>query len=103
MNTQATNKPVSKAAVKPNTTKPATDQEKAINQLRQEIRTLTKIVKEMQQKPDTQTVNIAIPRKLLSRVNLGQSELGAVTNDLGHGGLLHPGAHLETLVEFRFH
>jgi hypothetical protein len=70
MNAQAINKPISKAAVKPNTTKPATDQNKAINQLRQEIRTLTKTVKEMQQKPDTQTVNIAIPRKLLSRVNL---------------------------------
>jgi hypothetical protein len=83
MNAQATNKPenkgnaklnptkpVSKSAAKPNTAKPTTDQEKAINQLRQEIRTLTKTVKEMQQKPDTQTVNIAIPHKLLSRVNL---------------------------------
>lgn len=69
MNAQATNKPAEKINVKPNTTKPGADQEKVINQIRQEIRTLTKTVKEMQQKPDTQAVNITIPRKLLSRVN----------------------------------
>jgi hypothetical protein len=65
MNAPANNKPVNKIVAKP-----APNQEKAINQLRQEIRTLTKTVKEMQQKPDTQAVNIAIPRKLLSRVNV---------------------------------
>lgn len=69
MNAQATNKPTEKNNTKPSTAKPGADQEKVINQLRQEIRTLTKTVKEMQQKPDTQLVNISIPRKLLSRVN----------------------------------
>lgn len=69
MNAQTTNKPENKGNAKPNATKPGADQEKVINQLRQEIRTLSKAVKEMQQKPDTQEVNIRIPNKLLSRVN----------------------------------
>ena len=81
MNAQATNKPAEKNNAKPNTTKPGADQEKVINQLRQEIRTLTKTVKEMQQKPDTQVVNIAIPRKLLSRVN---AYLLEVSNSMGY-------------------
>jgi hypothetical protein len=70
MNVQVTNKPDNKAAAKPNSTKAANDQEKAINQLRQEIKTLTKTVKEMQQKPDTQGVIITMPQELISRVNV---------------------------------
>jgi aspartokinase len=69
MNVPVTNKTDNKATAKPNITKPGADQEKAINKLRQEIKTLTKTVKEMQQKTETQAVNISIPRKLLSRVN----------------------------------
>jgi hypothetical protein len=69
MNAPATNKPVNKVIAKPNTTKPGADPEKAINQLRQEIRTLSKSVKEMQQKPDTKAVIFLIPNKLLSKVN----------------------------------
>ena len=80
MNTQQINKAAVKSNPKTNTTKVIPDQEKAINQLKQEIRTLTKTVKEMQQKPDTQAVNIAIPRKLLSRVN---SYLLDYTKDTG--------------------
>jgi hypothetical protein len=69
MNVQATNKAVGKGNPKPNTTKPGADPEKAINQLRQEIRTLSKAVKEMQQKPDTKAVIVPMPRELLSKAN----------------------------------
>ena len=69
MNAQATNKAAEKGNTKPNTTKPGADPEKAINQLRQEIRTLSKTVKEMQQKPETKAVIFLIPIKLLSKVN----------------------------------
>lgn len=69
MNAQATNKALEKGNPKPNTAKPGTNQEKAINQLKQEIRTLSKTVKEMQQKPDTKAVIFLIPDKLLSKVN----------------------------------
>jgi hypothetical protein len=69
MNAQATNKPVNKVIAKPNTAKPGADPEKAINQLKQEIRTLSKAVKEMQQKPETKAVIFLIPDKLLSKVN----------------------------------
>lgn len=81
MNAQATNKPAEKNNAKPNATKPGADQEKVINQLRQEIRTLTKTVKELQQKQETQMVNISIPRKLLSRVN---AYLLGVSNSMGY-------------------
>jgi carbamoylphosphate synthase large subunit len=74
MNAQATNKPENKANAKPNTTKAVIDQEKAINQLRQEIKNLTKAVKEMQQKPDTQAVIMTMPQELFSRVNVYLSE-----------------------------
>jgi hypothetical protein len=69
MNAPATNKPVNKVIAKPNTTKPGADPEKAINQFKQEIRTLSKTVKEMQQKPETKVVIFMIPNKLLSKVN----------------------------------
>lgn len=69
MNVQATDKAAGKGTPKPSTTKPGADPEKAINQLRQEIRTLSKTVKEMQQKPDTKAVIFLIPDKLLSKVN----------------------------------
>ena len=69
MNVQATNKAAEKGNPKTNTAKAATDQEKVINQIRQEIRTLSKAVKGMQRKSDTQEVNIRIPNKLFSRVN----------------------------------
>jgi hypothetical protein len=69
MNAQATNKPAEKRSPKPNTTKPVNDQEKAINQLRQEIRTLSKAVKEMQQRPETQAVIVTMPQELFSKFN----------------------------------
>jgi len=69
MNAQATNKAAEKGNTKPNTTKPGADPEKAINQLRQEIRTLAKTVKDIQKKPDTKTVIFLIPDKLHSKVN----------------------------------
>lgn len=55
--------------------KPGADQEKATNQLRQEIRTLSKTVKEMQQKPDTQAVIVTMPQKLLSKANAYLSDI----------------------------
>lgn len=70
MNAPATNKPVNKVIAKPNTAKVGTDHEKAINQLRQEIRTLTKTVKDMQKKPENQPVVIVtIPKILLAKFN----------------------------------
>jgi hypothetical protein len=69
MNAQATSKALEKGNPKPNTTKPGADPEKVINQLKQEIRTLSKAVKEMQQKPETKAVIFLIPSKLLSKVN----------------------------------
>ena len=69
MNAQAINKTAEKSNLKANTAKPGADQEKAINQLRQEIRTLSKAVKEMQQKPDTQAFIVTIPHKQLHEVN----------------------------------
>ena len=69
MNAPAANKPAEKSSPKPNTAKLGVDQEKAINQFRQEIRTLSKTVKEMQQRPGVQMVNVGIPRELFLRVN----------------------------------
>jgi hypothetical protein len=54
---------------KDNSTKPDMDQRKIINQLRQEIKNLSKTVKEIQKGPDIQAINIAIPKGLLSRAN----------------------------------
>ena len=62
MNAQTTSKPAEKSSPKTDTAKPGADQEKAINQLRQEIRTLSKAVKEMQRKPDTQVIIVPIPQ-----------------------------------------
>ena len=45
MNAQAINKAAEEGNPKTNTTKAGTDQEKAINQLRQEIKTISKTVK----------------------------------------------------------
>ncbi len=69
MNAQATDKPAEKSSPKPNTTKPGADPEKVINQLRQEIRTLSKAVKEMQQRTDTQAVIVTMPQELFSKFN----------------------------------
>jgi hypothetical protein len=81
MNAQATNKTDNKATAKPNTTKAVIDQEKVINQLKQEIRTLTKTVKEIQQKPDTQAVIMTMPQELISRINVYLLE---VSNTMGY-------------------
>jgi hypothetical protein len=43
MNVQATNKSAEKSNPKTNTAKPGADQEKVINQFRQEIRTLARL------------------------------------------------------------
>ena len=69
MNVQAPDKAAGKGTPKPNATKPGTNPEKTINQLKQEIKTLSKTVKDMQQKPDTKAVIFLIPDKLLSKVN----------------------------------
>ena len=77
MNAPATNKParpvnkviVKSGIAKPNTAKPAPNQQQAINQLRQEINTLTKTVKDMQKKPENQPVLVMIPRVLLTKFN----------------------------------
>jgi hypothetical protein len=69
MNDQTTNKTAEKNNPKMNQAKVGADQEKVINQLRQEIRTLSKTVKQIQQKPDTKEVMVTIPRKLLAKMN----------------------------------
>lgn len=69
MNVQSISKVEETSDPKPNPTKPGNDQGKIINQLRQEIKKLNNTIKEMQRKPDIQAINIAIPRKLLSKVN----------------------------------
>lgn len=69
MNAQDPNKPIEKASPKANTVKTPVDPEKAINQIKQEIRTLAKTVKGMQQKPDTQMVIVPVPSKLISKAN----------------------------------
>jgi hypothetical protein len=74
MNTPITKKPADKSKAKPVTTKPiatktGADQEKAINQLKQEIRTLAKAVIDMQQRPDTQAIIVEIPKELFIRLN----------------------------------
>ena len=69
MDARIPNKTGDKTTSKAVANKVATDQDKAtINKLRQEIRDLNKMIKEMQ-KPDIQAINIAVPRKLLTRVN----------------------------------
>jgi hypothetical protein len=75
MNAQATNKAAEKGNPKTNTAKVGTDQEKAINQLKQEIKTLSKTVKEMQQKADTQEVIVPIPRESFSKANAYLSDI----------------------------
>ena len=83
MDTQVVNKPINKAATKSNTAKTETDQNKVISQLKQEIKTLNSTIKEIQ-KPDIQAINIAVPRKLLTRVNRYLADFtrsnGAVVN-----------------------
>lgn len=79
MNAPATNKPVkpvNKAIAKPvnakpNTSaaKPAPNQQQTINQLRQEINTLTKTVKDMQKKPENQPVLVMVSRVLHTKFN----------------------------------
>ena len=75
MNAPATNKPVNKVIAKPSTTKPEANPEKAISQIKQEIRTLSKAVKEMQQKPETKAIIVPISRELLSKANAYLSEI----------------------------
>lgn len=69
MNGQDPNKPAEKGSPKTSTVKTPVDPEKAINQIRQEIKTLTKTVKGMQQKPDTHMVIVPVPSKLISKAN----------------------------------
>lgn len=74
MNAPITKKPDNKGKANPVTTKPVTtkagaDQEKAINQLRQEIRIVAKAVIDMQQKPETQAVLVTMPKELFTRLN----------------------------------
>jgi hypothetical protein len=69
MDTPVANKTENKVNAKPTPPKPLTNQEKIINQLRQEIKNLSKIVKDIQQKQDTQAVIATIPGKLLIKIN----------------------------------
>ena len=79
MTAPITKKPDDKSKAKPVTAKPATtkpvttqqgaDQEKAINQLRQEIRTIAKAVIDMQQKTETQAIIVEIPKELFMRLH----------------------------------
>lgn len=69
MDGQATGKAAERGIVKTNTVKTPVDPEKAINQIRQEIKALTKTVKGMQQKPDTHMAIVLVPSKLLSKAN----------------------------------
>ena len=64
--------PIKPAAcnAKPSPVKPITNQEKTINQLRQEIMTLTKKVEEMNQKDATQALLVKIPQDLFAKINL---------------------------------
>jgi hypothetical protein len=75
MNTQVTNKTTEKSNPKSSPIKETVDQKKTISQLKQEIRTLNKVVKEMQQKPAIQTVMVPLPQKLLSKANAYLSEI----------------------------
>jgi hypothetical protein len=68
MNGQTTNRAVVKSTSNAATVKAPIDHGKVINQLRQEINTLNKAVKEMQRKPDIQMVIVGIPRELFSKV-----------------------------------
>jgi hypothetical protein len=74
MNAQVAQKAENKGNEKPNTTKAGADQEKVINQLRQEIRRLDKTIKDMQHRPNTQEIYIRIPNSLLFKVNKYLSE-----------------------------
>ncbi|MCK9390692.1 MAG: hypothetical protein M0Q01_03890 [Syntrophales bacterium] len=74
MNAPITKRPDNKGKAKPVTskpiaTKPGADQEKAISQLKQEIRNLAKAVIDMQQKPETQAIIVEIPKALFIRLN----------------------------------
>jgi len=80
MNVQTTNK-TEKITLKTNAIKPASDHEKVIDQFRQEILTLAKTVKDLQQKQDTQTVIITIPKELLIKVNAYLSDISPI---MGH-------------------
>jgi len=69
MNIQATKKTENKSNAKPDTAKTIAEQKKIINQLKQEIKTLTKTIKDMQHNPDTQSFMITIPQGLFIRLN----------------------------------
>lgn len=80
MNTQVATKAEKKVNAKPNPNKPGADQEKNINQLRQEIKNLAKAFNDMQQKHDMQAVIVMIPNKLLLKAN---AYLLAVSKEVG--------------------
>jgi hypothetical protein len=69
MNAQTIDKTSEKSNLKPEPAKVGKDQERVISQLRQEIRTLNRTVKQLQQRPDTKEVMVTIPRKLFSKMN----------------------------------
>ena len=69
MNATVNKKTENKSNAKPDMTKTITDQKKIITQLKQEIKTLTKTIKDMQHNPDTQSFMITIPQELFIRLN----------------------------------
>ena len=69
MNATVNKKTENKNNAKPNTAKIIADQKKVITQLKQEIKTLTKTIKDMQHNPDTQSFMITIPQELFIRLN----------------------------------
>lgn len=74
MNAQVANKIENKVNSKTNTDKTGADQQKVINQLKQEIKKLNKTIQDLQKKQDTQKVVFTIPRELLAKANALMSD-----------------------------
>ena len=74
MNATVNKKTENKNNAKPNTAKIIADQKKVITQLKQEIETMTKTTKDMQNNPDTQSFMITIPKELFVDLNAYLSE-----------------------------
>ena len=68
MNAPVAKKTENKSNAKPNTAKIIADQKKVISQLKQEIKTLTKTIKDMKHNPDAQSFMITIPQALFVRL-----------------------------------
>ena len=85
MNSTAIDKPAKIVKTKPVKIKATSDQETQISHLKQEIRTLSKMVKEMQmqKKPDTEVLSVTIPSALLTRLNVYLLNVNRAGNSTG--------------------